>query len=166
MDLKNKIKEKIIDHLLQIGLLLIAFLLTALTFLLDQIFGIQQTISKLSPGLLLKIILLLLAVIICLVTYILYMRPNKKKFIRYNDLLWLHNDPVPFCLRCFEADKKTFHMFIKIEGNPPRYKCPQCGYYPKPSKYPNDPDVPTPPKPKQPLFMTRSGFVTRYKDNW
>ena len=148
MDIKNKIKEKIIDHLLQIGLLLLALLLTALIFLIDQILGIQEKISTLSPVLLLKIILLLLAAIICLATYILYMRPNKKKFVRYNDLLWLHGDLVPFCLHCFEAEKKTFHMFVKIEGNPPRYKCPHCGYYPKQSKHPDDPNDPASPKPK------------------
>jgi hypothetical protein len=138
MDIINKAKEKIIDHLLQTGLLLLAFLLTALAFLLDQIFEIQQTISKLSPLLLLKTILLLLAVVIFLVTYILYKRP-KYKFTRFNDLLWLHNEPVPFCLRCFEANNKAFHMFVKIEGNPPRYKCQHCGYYPKASKHPDDP---------------------------
>jgi hypothetical protein len=92
--------------------------------------------------------------------------PPASKFMHFNDLLWLHGDPVPFCLRCSEGEQKTFHMFVKIEGNPPRYKCPHCGYYPKPSKHPDDPEDTTPPAPKQPLFMTRSGFVTRYKDNW
>jgi hypothetical protein len=90
--------------------------------------------------------------------------PSTNKFIHFNDLLWLHGDPVPFCLHCYEADKKTFHMFVKIESNPPRYKCQHCGYYPKASKHPDDPEDPPSPKPKQPLFMTRSGWVTKWKD--
>jgi len=138
MDIIAKIKEKIIDRLLQIGLFLIGVLLTALAFLLDQIFEIQQTVSKLSPLLLLKIILLLSAVVIFLVAYILHKRP-KYKFTRFNDLLWLHNDPIPFCLNCYEANNNAFHMFVKAQTDPPRYKCQHCGYYPKASKHPDEP---------------------------
>ena len=88
----------------------------------------------------------------------------RNDFIHHNDMLWLHNDPVPFCLPCHEKDKKEFHMFVKIPGNPPRYKCQHCGYYPKASKHPDDPEDPAPSKPKQPLFITRSGWVTKWKD--
>lgn len=165
MDIKNKTLEKIFDRIAEIVLVLLASLLSILVVLLDQFFGIQQTISKLAPILLVKIILLQLVGAILLVAYIIYSRPKKKKFIRYNDLLWLADDPRPFCLPCNEKDKKKeYHMHPAGNNIPPRYKCPHCGYYPKPSKHPNDPDEPQPPKQRQPRTMIMRGWVTGWKD--
>jgi len=47
--------------------------------------------------------------------------------IHFNNLLWLENDPAPFCPRCYEVDRKKVHMQLRQYLNRPnRFWCPGC----------------------------------------
>lgn len=139
MNIIDNIKEKIFDHIPETILFLLASLLSIFAVLLDQIFGIQHIISKLSPVPLAKLSLLLLGVILFLITYIIYLK-TKDKLIYFNELLWLPKDPIPFCPRCKEVDGKLIHMVFNPQhrGSNAHYLCsnPKCELWRAPSEHP------------------------------
>lgn len=52
-------------------------------------------------------------------------------FTYHANLLWLPDDPEPFCPRCREVDGKAVHMFLDYDyaGTVKNHRyCPQCKY--------------------------------------
>ncbi len=64
---------------------------------------------------------------------------NKDKFIKQNGLLWLPNDPEPFCLNCFETRDEEVHMFHFTQLIPRQnlWLCQTCGNKRPAHKNPN-----------------------------
>jgi hypothetical protein len=50
---------------------------------------------------------------------------QKTKFIHSGSLLWLLDDPIPFCFRCWECDKQGIHM-IPDGFHKDYVKCLKC----------------------------------------
>lgn len=65
---------------------------------------------------------------------------RKTDFIYHANLLWLPNDLVPFCHRCYEVDGKEIHMSTLGKPGDKLYSflCPACSYNASVVKHPNE----------------------------
>lgn len=61
------------------------------------------------------------------------------KFISHNNLLWLPDDPMPFCFRCWDVGRHPVHM-EEYHGRDGKdyYTCPKCNYSSIHSEHPNE----------------------------
>lgn len=140
-DIKKKLKEKIAENIAVALLSLLSSVPVAVAFLFDHL-GLRKIVEALGPVPLAKTILYLSGAYILLAAYAVYSRPKKLKFIPSGNLLWLKNDPLPFCELCYQNHNKQFHMeFRQVEKGSPyidnfRHICPSCNNQVRHSEHP------------------------------
>lgn len=137
-DLKKFLKDKILNRIFVWLCSVASGISWLLAFLFRQIFP-NLSLSELDQILLIRTLLFLLASILGLIAYIIYLK-TKDKLIFFNDLYWLPKDPIPFCPRCKDIDGKLIHMIFnpRSSGHNAHYLCsnPKCELWRAPSEHP------------------------------
>ena len=79
-----------------------------------------------------RLLLQLGLILICSLAYCIHLiyRLNKRKLIWKRSLYWARGDKTPFCVHCYESEKKQIHLnrftIFNPETKPEPYACSVC----------------------------------------